>query len=203
MILFILSISIFGVLQTHGQCDFSLLKSEVSAFGTRRSYCDYQVKDGGRMATLKVLPGATFNTLDCHTCTCNQYGMRCCPTNKDPRSLRVPPYCRIVMDGCTPTVVRKTDNKTDCYTAQPVQIVRQQRKRMNKVLHTFNQIDRYQRQQRQKGGEPLEGNDIMMMLAMGGALDAYSPIGTMGGGGREVAAPFDLNTLMMFSMMGS
>lgn len=113
------------------------------------------------------------------------------------------------MDGCTPTVVRKTDNKTDCYTAQPVQVVRQQRQRMNKVLNTFNQIDRYQRQQRQKGGEPLEGNDIMMMLAMGGALDAYSPVGTMGGGGggggrgRGMAAPFDFNTLMMFSMMGS
>ena len=30
MLLFILSISIFGVIQTHGQCDFSLLKVEVS-----------------------------------------------------------------------------------------------------------------------------------------------------------------------------
>ncbi|XP_063424262.1 uncharacterized protein LOC134707985 [Mytilus trossulus] len=202
MLLLFITLSIFGVTQTHGQCEFSPLKTEISAFGTRRSYCEHLVKDGMSVAKLRVLPETTFKTLDCHTCTCNQYGMRCCPSNRDPRSLQIPRHCRIVMDGCTPTPVRKSDNKTDCYTAKPVQVVRQNRQRINNVLTTLDRVQRMQRQQVARGGETPEGptpDQVIMMMALSGALEnPYNPLGTSGG---MYGPPFE-NSMMPFLMLG-
>lgn len=132
-------------------------------------------------------------------------------TNRDPRSLRVPPHCRIIMDGCTPTPVKKADNRTDCYSAQPVQVVRENRHRINRVLKTFNQINRYRKQQQVRGGEAPESpnmDEIMLMMAISGAFDnPYSPVGTAGPvGGQGPAGPdppfMPMNDLMPFMMMG-
>lgn len=123
-------------------------------------------------------------------------------SNRDPRSLQIPRHCRIVMDGCTPTPVRKSDNKTDCYTAKPVQVVRQNRQRINNVLTTLDRVQRMQRQQVARGGEAPEGptpDQVIMMMAMSGALDnPYNPLGTSGG----MYGPSFENSMMPFLMLG-
>ena len=113
------------------------------------------------------------------------------------------------MDGCTPVPVRKFDNKTDCYSAKPVQVAREDRQRINNVLQTFERMHRYQRQQAQKtGAEPPEGptlNEIVLLLSMSGALDnPYAPVGSTG----QSEPPFTpmndmMMPLIMLGMMGS
>lgn len=80
-------------------------------------------------------------------------------------------------------------------------------------MKTFNQVDKYRRQQQSRGGEAPEAptmDEVMLMMAISGAFDnPYTPVGTTSGsqGQADQNTPFmpmnDLMSLMMMGFLGS
>ncbi|XP_033762648.1 uncharacterized protein LOC117344106 [Pecten maximus] len=98
----------------------SPLKTKTSEYGTVQRYCEYPMTSESVTVHLKILPGSSFNTLDCFQCECTTDGLHCQGVGVNGWSLSGPPECTVVADGCNPIFVLRTNNKIDCFTRRQV-----------------------------------------------------------------------------------
>ncbi|XP_069122013.1 uncharacterized protein [Argopecten irradians] len=98
----------------------SPLKIKTSDYGSVRGYCEYPMTSGGITVQLEILPGSSFDTLDCFHCECTNDGLHCDGVGVNGWSLSGPPECTVVADGCNPIFVLRANKKIDCFTRRPV-----------------------------------------------------------------------------------
>lgn len=115
----------------HGYCTFHGIKQEVTEFGSVRHYCEHEnenIHHSGEEfippKPLQLMPGSSFETLDCRVCTCTDYGYICCRKGIASRLFYTPPGCMVKADGCNAVFVLASNPQLDCFTKMPIKHTR-------------------------------------------------------------------------------
>ncbi|XP_060080331.1 uncharacterized protein LOC132559722 [Ylistrum balloti] len=114
MELALLAMFILGAMQQSMACTYTPARQEITVFGTKKYYCDYEVGRGNSTVKLSVIPGSRFRTSECSECHCTRNGLQCCGYGIRSANLVVPTECKVLPDGCEPRLVLKSDNKSEC-----------------------------------------------------------------------------------------